>query len=41
MSLNPDLPNASFAKLVIQTRGPEARERLRARLIAPGATLRR
>jgi multidrug efflux pump subunit AcrB len=34
MSLNPDLPNASFAKLVIQTKGPEARERLRARLIA-------
>ena len=34
MSLNPDLPNASFAKLVIQTKGPEARERLRARLMA-------
>ncbi|WP_397569230.1 efflux RND transporter permease subunit [Schlesneria sp. T3-172] len=34
MSLNPDLPNASFAKLVIQTKGSEARERLRDRLIA-------
>lgn len=34
MSLNPDLPNASFAKLVIQTKGPEARERLRGRLMA-------
>lgn len=33
MSLNPDLPNASFAKLVIQTKGPEARERLRSRLM--------
>jgi multidrug efflux pump len=34
MALNPDLPNASFAKLVIQTKGPEARERLRSRLMA-------
>jgi multidrug efflux pump len=33
MSLNPDLPNASFAKLVIHTKGPEARERLRGRLM--------
>jgi multidrug efflux pump len=34
MALNPDLPNAGFAKLVIQTKGSEARERLRSRLMA-------
>jgi multidrug efflux pump len=33
MALNPDLPNANFAKFVILTKGPEARERLRTRLI--------
>ena len=34
LSLNPDLPNSSFAKVVIMTSGPEARERLRDRLLA-------
>ncbi len=33
LALNPDLPDPSFAKLVIQTTGTEARERLRAKLI--------
>ncbi len=33
LALNPDLPNANFAKVVILTKGPEARERLRSRLI--------
>jgi multidrug efflux pump len=32
MALNPDLPDPSFAKFVIQAKSPEARERLRARL---------
>ncbi|MBV8126674.1 MAG: efflux RND transporter permease subunit [Planctomycetaceae bacterium] len=34
LALNPDLPNANFAKVVILTKGSLARERLRARLIA-------
>jgi multidrug efflux pump len=33
LALNPDLPNPSFAKLVIQTRDVKARERVRAMLI--------
>jgi multidrug efflux pump subunit AcrB len=33
LALNPDLPNANFAKVVILTKGPEARERLRSRLL--------
>ncbi|HVJ81441.1 MAG TPA: efflux RND transporter permease subunit [Planctomycetia bacterium] len=33
MALNPDLPDPSFAKFVIQSKSPEARERLRARLL--------
>lgn len=33
LALNPDLPNPSFAKVVIQTSGVEARERLRAKLL--------
>jgi multidrug efflux pump subunit AcrB len=33
MALNPDLPNSSFAKIVIMTKGSEARERLRSRLM--------
>jgi multidrug efflux pump len=33
MALNPDLPDPSFAKVVIQTKDPAARERLRARLL--------
>ncbi len=32
LSLNPDLPDPSFAKVVIVTHGPEARERLLAKL---------
>src|SRR5207253_7031876 len=31
--LNPDLPDPTFAKFVIQAKSPEARERLRARLL--------
>ena len=31
LSLNPDLPNAGFAKLVVMTPGPEGRERLLAK----------
>ncbi|QJX00939.1 efflux RND transporter permease subunit [Frigoriglobus tundricola] len=38
LALNPDLPDPSFAKFVIQTRSPEARERLRARLLERFAT---
>lgn len=34
LALNPDLPNESFAKIVIQTPDVPARERLRARLMA-------
>ncbi len=34
LALNPDLPNESFAKLVIQTRDVPARERLRERILA-------
>ncbi|MCX8135272.1 MAG: efflux RND transporter permease subunit [Roseococcus sp.] len=34
LALNPDLPNESFAKLVIESRDVPARERLRARLMA-------
>jgi len=34
LALDPDLPNSSFAKVVVMTRGPEARERLRDRLQA-------
>jgi multidrug efflux pump len=33
LALNPDLPDPSFAKFVILTKGPEARERLRGRLL--------
>ncbi|VTR98023.1 acriflavin resistance protein : Efflux system protein OS=Nitratireductor pacificus pht-3B GN=NA2_12493 PE=4 SV=1: ACR_tran [Gemmata massiliana] len=33
LSLNPDLPDPSFAKFVIQAKSPEARERLRTRLL--------
>ncbi len=33
LALNPDLPNPSFAKIVIQTSGVAARERLRAKLL--------
>lgn len=33
LSLDPDLPNPSFAKVVILTTGPEARERLRTKLL--------
>ena len=33
LALNPDLPNASFAKIVIQTTGVPAREKLRSELI--------
>ncbi|MCC6509498.1 MAG: efflux RND transporter permease subunit [Pirellulaceae bacterium] len=33
LALNPDLPNPSFAKIVIQTSGVQARERLRKKLI--------
>src|SRR5213079_3126585 len=33
LALNPDLPDPSFAKFVIQAKSPEARERLRARLL--------
>lgn len=33
LALNPDLPNPSFAKLVIQTSGVDARERMRAKLL--------
>ncbi|AWM39379.1 Cobalt-zinc-cadmium resistance protein CzcA [Gemmata obscuriglobus] len=33
MALNPDLPDPSFAKFVIQTKDPAARERLRTRLL--------
>jgi multidrug efflux pump len=33
LSLNPDLPDPTFAKIVIQARDPAARERLRARLL--------
>ncbi len=38
LALNPDLPNPSFAKIVIQTSGVAARERLRERLIQSFAT---
>jgi len=31
-ALNPDLPNTNFAKIVIMTKGTEAREKLRSRL---------
>ncbi len=34
LALNPDLPNPSFAKIVVQTSGVAARERLRAKLLA-------
>ncbi len=34
LALNPDLPNPSFAKLVIQTRDVKSRERVRAMLIS-------
>ncbi|MBI3725471.1 efflux RND transporter permease subunit [bacterium] len=34
LALNPDLPNPSFAKAVIETKSSAARERLRTRLIA-------
>ncbi len=34
LALNPDLPNASFAKIVIQTTGVKARENLRRELLA-------
>lgn len=34
LALNPDLPNASFAKIVIQTTGVKAREKLRRELLA-------
>ena len=34
LALNPDLPNPSFAKIVIQTSGVAARERLRTQLLA-------
>src|SRR5262249_20160988 len=34
LALDPDLPNTSFAQVVIMTRGPAARERLRDRLQA-------
>ena len=34
LALNPDLPDPSFAKVVIQAKDPEARERLRDRLMA-------
>lgn len=40
LALNPELPNPKFALVVIMTKGPEARERLKARLeaaIADGA----
>lgn len=33
LALNPDLPDTTFAKFVIQAKSPEARERLRARLL--------
>ncbi len=33
LALNPDLPNPSFAKIVIQTSGVPARERLREKLL--------
>ncbi|MDY3554954.1 efflux RND transporter permease subunit [Gemmata sp. JC717] len=33
LALNPDLPDPSFAKFVIQTKDPAARERLRTRLL--------
>ena len=33
LALNPDLPNATFAKIVIQTTGVSAREKLRAELL--------
>src|SRR5438552_18897097 len=33
MALNPDLPDPTFAKVVIVAKDPEARERLRARLL--------
>jgi multidrug efflux pump subunit AcrB len=33
LALNPDLPDPTFAKVVIQTTDPAARERLRARLL--------
>jgi multidrug efflux pump subunit AcrB len=33
LALHPDLPDPSFAKFVIQAKSPEARERLRARLL--------
>src|SRR5206468_13102022 len=33
MALNPDLPDPSFAKVVIQAKDPAARERVRARLL--------
>lgn len=33
LALNPDLPNPSFAKIVIQTSGVPARERLRTKLL--------
>lgn len=33
LALNPDLPNPSFAKIVIQTSGVAGRERLRAKLL--------
>jgi multidrug efflux pump len=38
MALNPDLPDPSFAKVVIQTKDPAARERLRTRLLDRFAT---
>jgi multidrug efflux pump len=33
LALNPDLPDPTFAKFVIQAKSPEARERLRAQLL--------
>ncbi len=38
LALNPDLPNPSFAKIVVQTSGVEARERVRAKLLERFAT---
>lgn len=38
LALNPDLPNPSFAKIVIQTSGVPARERLRVKLLERFAT---
>ncbi len=35
MALNPDLPDPSFAKFVILTKGPEARSVSRTRLTRP------